>query len=99
MVAGVYGYGIMFCFLGFLGEPSEIDQRDKYASVCGLFVLHFYIFRSVDKKLYKSLLDICKKVAFHFWPVCGTSVWSLVVKRSFLLVVLTVASFRFQLSL
>ncbi|XP_054885135.1 WASH complex subunit 4 isoform X1 [Poeciliopsis prolifica] len=45
-----------------IGEPSEIDQRDKYAAVCGLFVLHFHIFRSVDKKLYKALLDICKKV-------------------------------------
>ncbi|KAG7274770.1 hypothetical protein CRUP_015757 [Coryphaenoides rupestris] len=45
-----------------IGEPSEIDQRDKYAGVCGLFVLHFHIFRAVDKKLYKSLLDVCKKV-------------------------------------
>uniref|UniRef100_A0A8C4ZNH3 WASH complex subunit 4 n=1 Tax=Gadus morhua TaxID=8049 RepID=A0A8C4ZNH3_GADMO len=45
-----------------IGEPSEIDQRDKYAGVCSLFVLHFYIFRTVDKKLYKSLLDVCKKV-------------------------------------
>ncbi|TWW75650.1 WASH complex subunit 4 [Takifugu flavidus] len=45
-----------------IGEPSEIDQRDKYSLICGLFVLHFHIFRTVDKKLYKSLLDICKKV-------------------------------------
>uniref|UniRef100_A0A8C2JP01 WASH complex subunit 4 n=1 Tax=Cyprinus carpio TaxID=7962 RepID=A0A8C2JP01_CYPCA len=45
-----------------LGEPSEIDQRDKYTGVCGLFVLHFHIFRAVDKKIYKSLLDVCKKV-------------------------------------
>uniref|UniRef100_A0A673Y1P1 WASH complex subunit 4 n=1 Tax=Salmo trutta TaxID=8032 RepID=A0A673Y1P1_SALTR len=45
-----------------IGEPSEIDQRDKYAGVCGLYVLHFHIFRTVDKKLYKALLDICKKV-------------------------------------
>ncbi|XP_043822433.1 WASH complex subunit 4 isoform X2 [Dromiciops gliroides] len=45
-----------------LGEPSEIDQRDKYVGVCGLLVLHFQIFRTVDKRLYKSLLDICKKV-------------------------------------
>ncbi|XP_021113967.1 WASH complex subunit 4 [Heterocephalus glaber] len=44
-----------------LGEPSEIDQRDKYVGICGLFVLHFQIFRTVDKKFYKSLLDICKK--------------------------------------
>ncbi|KAI4825620.1 hypothetical protein KUCAC02_021300 [Chaenocephalus aceratus] len=41
-----------------IGEPSEIDQRDKYAGVCGLFVLHFHIFRSVDKKFYKALLDV-----------------------------------------
>ncbi|XP_043569200.1 WASH complex subunit 4 isoform X3 [Chiloscyllium plagiosum] len=45
-----------------LGEPSEIDQRDKYVGVCTLFVLHFQIFRTLDKKLYKSLMDICKKV-------------------------------------
>uniref|UniRef100_H2ZRK5 WASH complex subunit 4 n=1 Tax=Latimeria chalumnae TaxID=7897 RepID=H2ZRK5_LATCH len=45
-----------------LGEPSEIDQRDRYVGVCGLFVLHYQIFRSVDKKFYKSLLDVCKKV-------------------------------------
>ncbi|RMC03042.1 hypothetical protein DUI87_20235 [Hirundo rustica rustica] len=45
-----------------LGEPSEIDQRDKYVGICGLFVLHFQIFRTVDKKFYKSLLDVCKKV-------------------------------------
>uniref|UniRef100_A0A4W3HQH7 WASH complex subunit 4 n=1 Tax=Callorhinchus milii TaxID=7868 RepID=A0A4W3HQH7_CALMI len=45
-----------------LGEPSEIDQRDKYVGVCALFVLHFLIFRTLDKKLYKSLLDVCKKV-------------------------------------
>ncbi|KAH1185632.1 hypothetical protein KIL84_018381 [Mauremys mutica] len=44
-----------------LGEPSEIDQRDKYVGICGLFVLHFQIFRTVDKKFYKSLLDIGKK--------------------------------------
>ncbi|KAG8138232.1 hypothetical protein E2320_004147 [Naja naja] len=45
-----------------LGEPSEIDQRDKYVGICGLFVLHFQIFRTIDKKFYKLLLDICKKV-------------------------------------
>lgn len=45
-----------------IGEPSEVDQRDKYVGVCGLFVLHFHIFRSIDKKFYKALLDVCKKV-------------------------------------
>lgn len=57
---------VVFLF-SFSGEPSEIDQRDKYAGVCGLFVLHFHIFRSVDKKLYKALLDVCKKVDFCSW--------------------------------
>lgn len=45
-----------------IGEPSEIDQRDKFVSVCVLFVLHFHVFRTVDRKLFKSLLDVCKKV-------------------------------------
>uniref|UniRef100_A0A8C5MTC3 WASH complex subunit 4 n=1 Tax=Leptobrachium leishanense TaxID=445787 RepID=A0A8C5MTC3_9ANUR len=45
-----------------LGEASEIDQRERYVGLCGLFVLYFQIFRSVDKKFYKSLLDVCKKV-------------------------------------
>lgn len=51
----------------FSGEPSEIDQRDKYVGICGLFVLHFQIFRTVDKKFYKSLLDVCKKVNALFF--------------------------------
>nr|XP_033806701.1 LOW QUALITY PROTEIN: WASH complex subunit 4 [Geotrypetes seraphini] len=45
-----------------LGEPSEIDQRDRYVGLCGLFALHFHIFRTIDKKFYKLLLDGCKKV-------------------------------------
>lgn len=52
------------------GEPAEIDQRDKYAGVCGLFALHFHIFRTVDKRLYKALLDVCKKVCVKFGSVC-----------------------------
>lgn len=51
------------------GEPSEIDQRDRYAVICGLYVLHFHIFRSVDKKFYKALLDVCKKVGHYSQPV------------------------------
>lgn len=60
-------YVILWLGLNPSGEPSEIDQRDKYAGVSGLFVLHFHIFRSVDKKLYKSLLDVCKKVCVFFF--------------------------------
>lgn len=53
---------VCLCMYYYTGEPSEIDQRDKYAVVSSLFVLHFHIFRSVDKKFYKALLDVCKKV-------------------------------------
>lgn len=60
------------------GEPSEIDQRDKYAGVCSLFVLHFHIFRSVDKKFYKALLDVCKKVVLCFWPVSFPFIYFLI---------------------
>lgn len=56
------GLFFFFCCVS-AGEPSEIDQRDKYVGICGLFVLHFQIFRTVDKKFYKSLLDVCKKVS------------------------------------
>lgn len=56
------------------GEPSEIDQRDKYAVVCALYALHFHIFRTVDKKFYKSLLDVCKKV-FRYLFVSFTFVF------------------------
>uniref|UniRef100_A0ABI7ZS81 WASH complex subunit 4 n=1 Tax=Felis catus TaxID=9685 RepID=A0ABI7ZS81_FELCA len=52
-----------------LGEPSEIDQRDKYVGICGLFVLHFQIFRTIDKKFYKSLLDICKKGFLYAYSI------------------------------
>ncbi|CAH2277508.1 Hypothetical predicted protein [Pelobates cultripes] len=45
-----------------LGEASEMEQRERYVGLCGLYVLYFQIFRTVDKKFYKSLLDVCKKV-------------------------------------
>lgn len=63
------------------GEPSEIDQRDKYSLICGLFVLHFHIFRTVDKKLYKSLLDICKKVGYCFYCLSPQLVFIIVSSK------------------
>ncbi len=84
------------------GEPSEIDQRDKYAGVCGLFVLHFHIFRSVDKKLYKALLDVCKKVvSLFFYPLPRLYFFliSLQWKHLALVCFVSAPSFRFQLSL
>ncbi|XP_048356544.1 LOW QUALITY PROTEIN: WASH complex subunit 4 [Sphaerodactylus townsendi] len=51
-----------------LGEPSEIDQRDKSHiedlwAVCTLHFQGFQNFEMVDKRnLHKCVLDICKKV-------------------------------------
>ena len=91
---------VMFVFASVLltGEPSEIDQRDKYAGVCGLFVLHFHIFRSVDKKFYKSLLDICKKVVSCSRPVTFLSPLQRWKHVAHVWLCLTPSS-RFQLSL
>lgn len=66
---------VFLCMYYYTGEPSEIDQRDKYAVVSGLFVLHFHIFRSVDKKFYKALLDVCKKVVHCLWPTSFLYLW------------------------
>ena len=51
------------------GETNEQDQRLKWVDVCGLYLLHFHIYRVADKKIFKSLWDVHKKVAFllrHF---------------------------------
>ncbi|XP_015922482.2 WASH complex subunit 4 [Parasteatoda tepidariorum] len=45
-----------------IGESNEFDARLKIPDVCCLFVLHFYLFRVMDKKFFKSLWDIYKKV-------------------------------------
>ncbi|CAM9441528.1 WASH complex subunit 4 isoform X1 [Lampetra fluviatilis] len=45
-----------------LGEPNEIDPRERYVGTCCLFVLNFQIFRTVDKKFFRSLLDVYKKM-------------------------------------
>ena len=48
----------------FSGESNEIDHRFKFVGVCGLYVLHFQLFRVTDKKVFKSLWDIHKKVQY-----------------------------------
>ena len=47
---------------GHVGEPNEQDQRLKWVDVCGLYLLHYHIYRVADKKIFKSLWDIHKKV-------------------------------------
>ncbi|XP_071809991.1 WASH complex subunit 4-like [Asterias amurensis] len=45
-----------------IGEINEIHQRLQYVGICGLYVLHFQIFRVIDKKMFKSLWDVYRKV-------------------------------------
>ena len=44
------------------GEISEVQQREKFLHVLGLFVLYYQIFRMIDKKFFKSVWDVHKKV-------------------------------------
>eukprot|EP00795_Rhopilema_esculentum_P002023 gene2023-17584_t len=49
-----------------IGEANEVNQRHKYVSLLGLFVLHLTIYRNVDKRFVKQIWDVYKKVpAIH----------------------------------
>ncbi|KAI0213688.1 WASH complex subunit 4 [Lamellibrachia satsuma] len=45
-----------------VGETNEQDQRLKWVDVCGLYLLHYHIYRVADKKIFKSLWDVHKKL-------------------------------------
>ncbi|XP_061187838.1 WASH complex subunit 4-like isoform X2 [Saccostrea echinata] len=56
-----------------IGEANEMDQRYKFVGLCGLYILHFQIFRVIDKKVFKSIWDVHKKIpAIH---LLGNIVW------------------------
>ncbi|XP_052261533.1 WASH complex subunit 4-like isoform X2 [Dreissena polymorpha] len=56
-----------------IGESNEVDQRFKFVGLCGLYILHFQLFRVTDKKVFKSLWDIYKKLpSVH---LLGSVVW------------------------
>ncbi len=46
----------------FTGEMNETDQRLKFVGIVAMYVLHFQIFRVIDKKLFRSIWDVHKKV-------------------------------------
>ena len=46
----------------FAGETNEVDQRIKFVGLVGLYILHFQIFRISDKRVFKTLWDMHKKV-------------------------------------
>jgi len=49
-----------------IGEVNEVNQRQKYVSLIGLFVLYVWIYRTVDKRFLKQIWDVYKRVpAIH----------------------------------
>jgi WASH complex subunit 7 len=56
-------------FLLFPGEVNEVDQRLQFVGVCALYILHFQIFRVIDKKVFKQLWDIYKKVGHSIYII------------------------------
>ncbi|CAK8684321.1 unnamed protein product [Clavelina lepadiformis] len=59
----VYNLKIVFVNIeSKLGEQSETDYHLQYVGVCALFVLHYNLFHSLDKKFFKQIWDSQKKV-------------------------------------
>ena len=56
---------LLYNYLFLPGESNEMDQRYKFVGLCGLYILHFQIFRVIDKKVFKSIWDVHKKVNKH----------------------------------
>lgn len=56
-----------------LGETNELDKRRQLIGIYALYVLYYYIYRTIDKKFFKALWDVYKKVpAVH---VLGNILW------------------------
>lgn len=52
-----------------IGTNSETDHRMQYVGVIGLYTLYFNIYHTLDKKFFKQLLDVYKKVPAIY--LCG----------------------------
>lgn len=53
---------IVICFKFNVGEVNEVDQRHSLVGAIALYVLHFQLFRMIDKKLFRTFWDLYKKV-------------------------------------
>lgn len=49
-----------------LGEYNELDGRIKYVGICALLCLHFQLYRIDDKRQFKLIWDVYKKVKMNF---------------------------------
>ena len=45
-----------------LGEYNELDGRMKYVGICALFCLHFQLYRMDDKRQFRMIWDVYRKV-------------------------------------
>jgi len=45
-----------------IGEMNETRQRHQYVAVVALYILHFHLFRTVDKKMFKAIWEVHKKL-------------------------------------
>nr|XP_039256887.1 WASH complex subunit 4-like [Styela clava] len=45
-----------------IGDGTETNQRLQYVELCALFALHVMIFRDLDKRLFRQLWDVYKKL-------------------------------------
>ena len=62
----------------FSGDKTEIDQRMRYVGLLGLFTLYFNIYQTLDKKFFKQLWDVYKKVKSNFytpWKSTHSRLW------------------------
>ena len=52
-----------------LGDKTETTQRFKYVGILGLFTMYFNIYQTLDKKFFKQLWDVNKKVEKLYFVV------------------------------
>eukprot|EP01137_Pigoraptor_chileana_P013132 Opistho-2@66313 len=53
----------IFAFIDMrLGEANELDHRQKFVGLCGIFVFHFQLFRIFDKKMFQLIWNAHRKV-------------------------------------
>ncbi|XP_059151833.1 WASH complex subunit 4-like isoform X4 [Physella acuta] len=45
-----------------IGESNETEHRYKYVGAIGLFIIHFQIFRVLDKRIFKLIWDMYRKI-------------------------------------
>ncbi|ELU08313.1 hypothetical protein CAPTEDRAFT_221991 [Capitella teleta] len=56
-----------------LGETNEVNHRHSLVGTIALYVLHFQLYRVIDKKIFKQFWDLYKKIP-GVWLI-GSIIW------------------------